>query len=72
MLLIYVYLLNYSHWIANNTIFVQVNSILPESVYAPNGSCVRNAEININVAVSQIKEDFMQLSALHCWFSIDE
>ena len=27
--------------------------------YAPNGSCVRNAEINISVAVSQIKEDFM-------------
>jgi gliding motility-associated-like protein len=44
----------------NNTIFVQVNSIiLPEGVYAPNGSCVRNAEINISVAVSQIKEDFM-------------
>ena len=46
--------------IMNNTIFVQVNSIiLPEGVYAPNGSCVRNAEINISVAVSQIKEDFM-------------
>ncbi|MGB2043568.1 MAG: T9SS type B sorting domain-containing protein, partial [Flavobacteriaceae bacterium] len=45
--------------IMNSTIFVQVISILPEGVYAPNGSCVRNAEININVAVSQIKEDFM-------------
>ena len=45
--------------IMNSTIFVQVNSILPEVVYAPNGSCVRNAEININVAVSQIKEGFM-------------
>tara|TARA_B100001564_G_scaffold14779_1_gene11516 strand:+ start:1223 stop:7771 length:6549 start_codon:yes stop_codon:yes gene_type:complete len=45
--------------IMNNIIFVQVNSILPEGVYAPNGSCVRNAEINISVAVSQIKEDFM-------------
>jgi gliding motility-associated-like protein len=45
--------------IMNNTIFVQVNSILPEGVYAPGGSCVRNAEINISVAVSQIKEDFM-------------
>jgi gliding motility-associated-like protein len=45
--------------IMNNIIFVQVNSILPEGVYAPNGSCVRNAEINISVAVSQIKEDFI-------------
>jgi gliding motility-associated-like protein len=46
--------------IMNNTIFVQVNSvILPEGVYAPNGSCVRNAEINISVSVSQIKKDFM-------------
>ena len=45
--------------IMNSTIFVQVNSILPEGVYAPNGSCVRNAEINISVAVSQIKESFM-------------
>jgi gliding motility-associated-like protein len=41
------------------TIFVQINSVLPEGVYAPGGSCVRNAEININVAVSQIKEGFM-------------
>ena len=45
--------------ILNSTIFVQINSVLPEGVYAPGGSCVRNAEININVAVSQIKEDFM-------------
>jgi len=45
--------------ILNSTIFVQINSVLPEGGYAPGGSCVRNAEININVAVSQIKEDFM-------------
>mgnify|MGYP001162560323 FL=1 len=45
--------------ILNSTIFVQINSILPEGIYAPGGSCVRNAEININVAVSQIKDDFM-------------
>ena len=45
--------------ILNSTIFVQINSVLPEGVYAPGGSCVRNAEININVVVSQIKEDFM-------------
>lgn len=45
--------------ILNSTIFVQINSVLPEGVYTPDGSCVRNAEININVAVSQIKEDFM-------------
>ena len=45
--------------IMNSTIFLQVNSVLPEGVYAPNGSCVRNAEINISVGVSQIKEDFM-------------
>jgi gliding motility-associated-like protein len=45
--------------IMKSTIFVQVNSVFPEGVYAPNGSCVRNAEININIAVSQIKEDFM-------------
>jgi gliding motility-associated-like protein len=32
---------------------------LPNAVYAPNGSCVRNAEINISVAVSQIKKSFM-------------
>jgi gliding motility-associated-like protein len=45
--------------IMNSTIFVQVNSILPDGVYAPNGSCVHYAEININVVVSQIKTDFM-------------
>ena len=45
--------------IMNSTIFLQVNSVLPEGVYAPNGSCVRNVEINISVGVSQIKEDFM-------------
>ncbi|MGB1186058.1 MAG: T9SS type B sorting domain-containing protein [Flavobacteriaceae bacterium] len=45
--------------ILNSTIFVQINSVLPEGIYAPGGSCVRNAEININVAVSQIKDDFM-------------
>ncbi|MGB2471801.1 MAG: T9SS type B sorting domain-containing protein [Flavobacteriaceae bacterium] len=45
--------------IPNQTIYVQVNSILPNAVYAPNGSCVRNAEINIRVAVSQIKKSFM-------------
>ena len=45
--------------IMNSTIFVQVNSVLPDGVYAPNGSCVRYAEININVVVSQIKADFM-------------
>ncbi|MEE3019613.1 MAG: hypothetical protein VX313_00010, partial [Bacteroidota bacterium] len=45
--------------IMNSTIFVKVNSVLPDGVYAPNGSCVRYAEININVVVSQIKGDFM-------------
>ena len=45
--------------IMNSTIFVKVNSVLPDGVYAPNGSCGRYAEININVVVSQIKGDFM-------------
>ena len=45
--------------IPNQTIYVQVNNILPNAVYAPNGNCVRNAEINIRVAVSQIKKSFM-------------
>jgi gliding motility-associated-like protein len=45
--------------IPNQTIYVQINSVLPNDIYAPNGSCVRYAEINISVAVSQINEDFM-------------
>ena len=45
--------------IMNPTIFVQVNSVLPDDIYAPSGSCVRYAEINLNVVVSQINPDFM-------------
>ena len=45
--------------IPNQTIYVQINSVLPKDVYAPNGSCVRYAQIKISVAVSQIKKDFM-------------
>ena len=45
--------------IPNDIVYVQINSILPNNVFAPNGSCVRDAEIRINVAVSQIKDSFM-------------
>ena len=45
--------------IPNQTIYVQINSVLPNDIYAPNGSCALYAEINISVAVSQINEDFM-------------
>ncbi len=45
--------------IPNDVVYVQINSILPNNVFAPNGSCVRDAEIRINVAVSQIKDSFM-------------
>jgi gliding motility-associated-like protein len=45
--------------ISNDIVYVQINSVLPNDVFAPNGSCVRDAEIYINVAVSQIKESFM-------------
>ena len=45
--------------ILNDVVYVQINSILPNDVFAPNGSCVRNAEIRIDVAVSKIKEGFM-------------
>ena len=45
--------------IPNDVVYVQINSILPNDVFAPNGSCARDAEIRINVAVSQIKDSFM-------------
>lgn len=45
--------------ITNDIVYVQINSILPNNVFAPNGSCARDAEIRINVAVSQIKPSFM-------------
>ena len=45
--------------IPNDIVYVQINSILPNDVFAPNGSCARDAEIRINVAVSQIKPSFM-------------
>jgi gliding motility-associated-like protein len=45
--------------IPNDIVYVQINRVLPNDVFAPNGSCVRDAEILINVAVSQIKESFM-------------
>ncbi|MEC8211516.1 MAG: T9SS type B sorting domain-containing protein, partial [Bacteroidota bacterium] len=45
--------------IPNDIVYVQINSVLPNNVFAPNGSCVRDAEIRINVAVSQIKDSFM-------------
>lgn len=45
--------------IPNDIVYVQINSILPNNVFAPNGSCARDAEIRINVAVSQIKPSFM-------------
>ena len=45
--------------IPNDIVYVQINSILPNNVFAPNGSCGRDAEIRINVAVSQIKDSFM-------------
>ena len=45
--------------IPNDIVYVQINSILPNDVFAPNGSCGRDAEIRINVAVSQIKDSFM-------------
>jgi len=51
--------INGSSPIPNDVVYVQINSVLPNNVFAPNGSCVRNAEIRINVAVSQIKESFM-------------
>tara|TARA_Y100001958_G_scaffold159460_1_gene161070 strand:+ start:2552 stop:9124 length:6573 start_codon:yes stop_codon:yes gene_type:complete len=59
--------------ILNSTIFVQVNSILPDGVYAPNGSCISYAEINLNVVVSQIKADFMlDFNACELTPSIDQ
>ncbi|GIR82073.1 MAG: hypothetical protein CM15mP83_7990 [Flavobacteriaceae bacterium] len=33
--------------IPNDIVYVQINSILPNNVFAPNGSCVRDAEIRI-------------------------
>ena len=45
--------------IPNDIVYVQINSILPNDVFVPNGSCARDAEIRINVAVSQIKPSFM-------------
>ncbi|MFL2596175.1 MAG: T9SS type B sorting domain-containing protein [Flavobacteriaceae bacterium] len=45
--------------IPNDVVYVQINSILPNDVFAPNGSCALDAEIRINVAVSQIKDSFM-------------
>ena len=45
--------------ILNDIVYVQINSILPNNVFAPNGSCARDAEIRINVAVSKIKDGFM-------------
>ena len=45
--------------IPNDTVYVQINSILPNNVFAPNGSCFRDAEIRIKVAVSQIKDSFI-------------
>ena len=45
--------------IPNDIVYVQINSVLPNNVFAPNGSCVRDAEIRIKVAVSQIKDSFM-------------
>ena len=45
--------------IINSTIYVQISSVLPNNIFAPNNSCVSYSEININVAVSQINDGFM-------------
>ena len=45
--------------IPKDVVYVQINNILPSDVFAPNGSCARDAEIRINMAVSQIKDSFI-------------
>ena len=44
--------------IPNDIVYVQINSILPNNVFAPNGSCVRDAEIRRRKAEQRMQEEW--------------